>query len=202
MQYDVFLSYASQERPLVDRLAAYLKYYNITVFVAHRDIPSDVAWANGIAEAVRNSRMVLALYSDNFNSAPWLDRELSWAQSSAIPIMTVCLTSAPYSENKIDYLQGTLCVDAVGDEENRFPAIYEEVCNMLAMPIEQALPVAEVLPQISSEPQEVEESVQKEINPVKEKKEVAAPSHHLLRAAVIGVLLMLIALSLLEYLLK
>ena len=200
MQYDVLLSYASQDKHIVDRLAAYLEYYNIRVFVAHRDIPADVAWANAISEAVRYSRMVVALYSDDFNSSPWLDRELAWAFTSGIPILTVCLTTAPYSEGKAEYLQGTMCVDAMGDNESKFIAIYESVCNMLAIPIESALPVDEVLPSEASQPASEAEKPSEVSQPVTEQKSAATvdTSHHLLRAFVVGFVLLALAMLLLE----
>ena len=98
MQYDVLISYSAQERGMVERLAAYLEYYNIKCFVAHRDIPADVAWANGIAAAIGMSRMAVVVYSDSYNSAPWLNRELASVGASGIPILTMCLSAAPYSE--------------------------------------------------------------------------------------------------------
>ena len=202
MQYDVLLSYASQDKHIVDRLAAYLEYYNIRVFVAHRDVPADVAWANAISEAVRYSRMVVALYSDDFNSSPWLDRELAWAFTSGVPILTVCLTTAPYCEGKAEYLQGTMCLDAMGKTEAKFPAIYESVCNMLAIPIESTQPVDEVLPSEASQPVSEPEKESEAPSPAKEQKtEVAVDtSHHLLRAFVVGFVLLSLAMLLLEYL--
>ena len=57
--YDVFLSCTSTDVKIAERLSDYLEYYNITTFVANSDIPEDVPWAQGIAEAIRNSRMML-----------------------------------------------------------------------------------------------------------------------------------------------
>lgn len=215
MQYDVLISYSAQERGMVERLAAYLEYYNIKCFVAHRDIPADVAWANGIAAAIGMSRMAVVVYSDSYNSAPWLNRELASVGASGIPILTMCLSAAPYSEEKADYLRGTICVNATGNAEDSFPVLYEEICNMFGMPIDVALHPSQVLKAEdngASEPVEVEkaepekadnkearaEGKKQKVQPQPEEKK----SHHLFRAFLLGIALTLAAMALLEMLLE
>ena len=216
MQYDVLLSYSAQEREMVERLSAYLEYYNVKCFVAHRDIPADVAWANGIAAAIEMSRMAVVLYSDNYNSQVWLNRELASLASSGIPILTLCLTSAPYSEDKAEYLRNTTCVDAVGNAEDSFPVVYEQICNMFGMPIEVALHPSEVLKEsVAQEEVAVvteqksdakKENAKQDEDDGKKEKSSAQPvpkkSHHLMEAFVFGIVLTAIVVALLEWLLK
>jgi hypothetical protein len=219
MQYDVLISYSAQEREMVERLAAYLEHYNVTCFVAHRDIPADVAWANGIAAAIEMSRMAVVVYSDSYNSAPWMNRELASVGASGIPVVTMCLTSAPYSEDKAEYLRGTTCVAAIGNAEDAFPMVYEQVCNMFGMPIEVVLHPSEVLKEKLVAPQEpvaaeqqavVKKNEVKKQEPkneeVKEENVVSQPvqkkSHHLLEAFIVGIVLAGAVVALMELLLK
>ena len=143
--YDVFLSCTSTDVKVAERLSDYLEYYNISTFVANSDIPEDVPWAQGIAEAIRNSRMMIAIYSEDYNSGTWMDGELQTAVEAGIPILTFRLSNIPYGETKADILKSTLYVDATDDIEGKFIALYEEVCNLLGMPIELAQPASEIL---------------------------------------------------------
>ena len=199
MQYDVLISYSAQEREMVERLAAYLEHYNVTCFVAHRDIPADVAWANGIAAAIEMSRMAVVVYSDSYNSAPWMNRELASVGASGIPVVTMCLTSAPYSEDKAEYLRGTTCVAAIGNAEDAFPMVYEQVCNMFGMPIEAAEQQA-VVKKNEVKKQEPKNEEVKEENVVSQP--VQKKSHHLLEAFIVGIVLAGAVVALMELLLK
>ncbi len=218
MQYDVLISYSAQEREMVERLAAYLEYYNVNCFVVHRDIPADVAWANGIAAAIEMSRMALVIYSDSYNSQVWLNRELASLGASGTPILTLCLTSAPYSEDKATYLRNTTCVSALGNVEDSFPVVYEQICNMFGMPIESVLHPSEVLKEVNVAPEEVaaeqnndskkgdtKKNDGKIVNGTKEDISalpVQKKSHHLMEAFIVGIVLTAAVVALMEWLLK
>ena len=207
MLYDVFISCTSTEVKIAERLSAYLEYYNVQCFVANRDIPADVPWAQGIAEAIKNSKMMIALFTEDFNSGTWMDGELKTAVDAAVPILTFRLSDIPYGETKVEYLKSTAFVDGTNDIEGNFPKLYEEVCNLLGMPIENALPVSDVLveekPEESAEPHK-EEGAPKKKSTTAEKNEASeagavAPSHNLFSAVVIGVLLTLAMVMFLEW---
>lgn len=211
MMYDVFISCTSTDVKIADRLAAYLKYYNIDCFVAHRDIPADVPWAHGIAEAIKNSRIMIALFSEDFNTGVWMDDELNTANIVGVPILTLRLCDAPFSDTKAVYLKNTACVEAGEDVEGKFPTMYEDVCNMLGLPIEQALPVEEVLiekqPEIEK-PTPKEECETEKQTTATEKQTIETekittvsknPIRRLLPAVVIGVVLMIIVKLFLDW---
>lgn len=223
--YDVFLSCTSTDVKVAERLSDYLEYYNISTFVANSDIPEDVPWAQGIAEAIRNSRMMIAIYSEDYNSGTWMDGELQTAVEAGIPILTFRLSNVPYGETKADILKSTLYVDATDDIEGKFIALYEEVCNLLGMPIELAQPASEIL--ADKEPLNVatyapsnkeEKPVEKEEEkPAAEKKQEKAPidetsieeeepvkkvSHSLWSAVIYGLLITAAMVLFLEWVLK
>ncbi len=215
MLYDVFISCTSTEVKIAERLSAYLEYYNFQCFVANRDLPAGVPWTQGIAEAIKNSKIMIAIFTEDFNSGTWMDGELKTAVDAAVPILTFRLSDIAYGETKADYLKGTAFVDGTNDIEGNFPKLYEEVCNLLGMPIENALPVDEVLveekPEESiqvqkeySAPKKSIASAEKSENGNKGEKDVQnaqAPSHNLFAAVVIGVLLTLAVVMFLEWIL-
>ena len=222
--YDVFLSCTSTDVKIAERLSDYLEYYNITTFVANSDIPEDVPWAQGIAEAIRNSRMMIAIYSEDYNSGTWMDGELQTAVEAGIPILTFRLSNVPYGETKADILKSTLYVDATDDIEGKFIALYEEVCNLLGMPIELAQPASEIL--ADKEPLKVtapapskkeEKPAQKDEMPSVEMQQEKAPidetsieeeepvkkvSHSLWSAVIYGLLITAAMVLFLEWVLK
>jgi hypothetical protein len=207
MMYDVFICCTSTDVKIAERLSAYLKYYNIECFVAHRDIPADVPWAHGIAEAIRNSKIMVALFSEDFNTGTWMDDELKTANTHGVPIITFRLCDAPYGDTKAVFLKNTTYVEACENAEEKIPVLYEEVCNMLGFPIEQALPIDEVL--IEKQPETNALSAPKENTPEKQdtdtKEETPiqkGPSRSLLPAIIIGVVLLVVVKLFLDWILN
>jgi hypothetical protein len=207
MMYDVFICCTSTDVKIAERLSAYLKYYNIECFVAHRDIPADVPWAHGIAEAIRNSKIMVALFSEDFNTGTWMDDELKTANTHGVPIITFRLCDAPYGDTKAVFLKNTTYVEACENAEEKIPVLYEEVCNMLGFPIEQALPIDEVL--IEKQPETNAVSAPKENTPEKQdtdtKEETPiqkGPSRSLLPAIIIGVVLLVVVKLFLDWILN
>ena len=205
--YDVFICCTSTDVKIAERLSAYLKYYNIECFVAHRDIPADVPWAHGIAEAIRNSKIMVALFSEDFNTGTWMDDELKTANTHGVPIITFRLCDAPYGDTKAVFLKNTTYVEACENAEEKIPVLYEEVCNMLGFPIEQALPIDEVL--IEKQPETNAVSAPKENTPEKQdtdtKEETPiqkGPSRSLLPAIIIGVVLLVAVKLFLDWILN
>lgn len=206
--YDVFICCTSTDVKIAERLSAYLKYYNIECFVAHRDIPADVPWAYGIAEAIRNSKMMVALFSEDFNTGTWMDDELKTANTHGVPILTFRLCDAPFGETKAVFLKNTVCVEAGDDADAKISMLYEEVCNMLGLPIEQALPIGEVLiekqpeanaavsPEKATAPEKQNTDTEKEIHVQKK------PSRSLLPAIIFGVVMMIIVKLFLDWVLN
>lgn len=205
MMYDVFICCTSTELKIAERLSAYLEYYNVDCFVAHRDIPADVPWAQGIAEAIKGSKMMVALFSEDFNTGTWMDDELRTAVSANVPILTFRLSDVAFGETKAAFLKNTAFVNGVDDTEGKFPMLYEEVCNILGLPVEQALPVTEVLTERQPENtfvSQLETDRNKKTNAVSENvKKTTGGGHNLFTAVVIGVVLTLSVVLLLEWIL-
>ena len=219
MQYDVFISYTAEDEKLVEKITAYFEHYNLSCFFACRDLPAGIPWSQGIAEAVEQSRIALVVYSDNYNSASWLDDELSKIAESGNPIFVYALTNANYSEGKNDYLKNVPCVGAVGNIYDAFPYIYETACNILGQPIEPTQPAEVVLKDMLSEdaPQQTETTPQESPEAVSAPVEIEKPSvsvsekqsavargnkgSSLLTAALIGISITAILILLLEWLL-
>ena len=206
MIYDVFISYSSEEQHVAERLAAYLEYCHVNCFVACRDIPDGVAWGQGIAVAIKHSKMMIVLFSDSFNSSMWLDEELKIASGLGTPILTLSFSGVAYSDEKSRYLKNTPCINMIYDAEMKFTLVYEEVCQLLGIPVEPVPSASKVLSDSETISYNTEQSAEIDTN-VSEKKEINGFlnnffSHQLMKSVIIGLLLSVIVVFLLELILN
>ena len=66
-KYDVFISYSTVDKMIAEGVCGYLESHRIRCFVAYRDIPKGEDWAHAIPPALRESKMMLAVFSRAFN---------------------------------------------------------------------------------------------------------------------------------------
>ena len=71
-QYDVFLSYAREDKDMASHIAQRLKEFSPSIRIFHDQISlkEGSTWLMQIAEALDSSRRVIALYSENY----WLSK--------------------------------------------------------------------------------------------------------------------------------
>ena len=104
MKYDVFISYSSDDQKVVEGLCAYLEAQKIRCFVAYRDIHPSMVWARAIVEALDESRMMVVVFSENFNRSEQVDREIELASEDKKPILTFRITDDAFKGAKKYYL--------------------------------------------------------------------------------------------------
>ena len=131
MRYDVFISYSSIDQKIAEGVCAYLEQQGIRCFVAYRDIHHTADWARVIVEALEQSRMMVVLFSQNFNDSPQVDREIAIASHSNIPILTFRLSNDEFYGAKKYYLQNLNWIDAFPQPERYFGKLYEDVKSLL-----------------------------------------------------------------------
>lgn len=88
MRYDVFISYSSKDQKVAEGICGYLEGKGIRCFVAYRDILPGQVWAAAIVNALDNSRMMVVVFSRNFNISEQVDREIEIASEEKKPILT------------------------------------------------------------------------------------------------------------------
>ena len=134
MRYDVFISYSSIDQKIAEGVCAYLEQQGIRCFVAYRDIPRGVVWAKAIVEALEQSRMMVVLFSDNFNNSEQVEREIELASNLKMPILTFRLSDDEFRGAKKYYLQNLNWIDAFPNPERSFGALYNNVSSLLGNP--------------------------------------------------------------------
>lgn len=132
-KYDVFISYSSLDKKVVEGLCAYLEQQQIRCFVAYRDIPKATPWPPYIAEALNESRMMVVVFSGNFNRSEEVDRELTMASKKKMPILTFRLSDEEFMGTKEYYLSNINWIDAFPEPEKVFGAVTENVKKLIGV---------------------------------------------------------------------
>lgn len=133
MKYDVFISYSSHDQKIVEGLCAYLEQYKIRCFVAYRDIPKGKPWPPYIPEALNQCRMMVVVFSCNFNRSEEVDRELTIASKKKKPILTFRLSDEEFKGTKEYYLSNINWIDAFPNPEAVFGQVLENVEALLGV---------------------------------------------------------------------
>lgn len=133
MKYDVFISYSSHDQKVVEGLCAYLEQYKIRCFVSYRDIPRGVVWARAIVDALDESRMMVVVFSENFNNSDQVDREIELASEDKKPILTFRISKDVFKGAKKYYLKNLNWIDAFPEPHKLFDSVAENVAKLLGI---------------------------------------------------------------------
>ena len=128
MKYDVFISYSSNDQIIADGILNYLEKNKIRCFIAYRDIPKGLDWAKFIPGALRNSKLMLAIFSKNFNDSEQTDNEISIAANRHIPTLVFRITDDDFDGSKEYFLTKSNWIEAFPNPERLFGDLYRNVC--------------------------------------------------------------------------
>jgi hypothetical protein len=84
-KYDVFISYSSKDGEWAKRLDSDLRARGFTTFLDQKRLQGGDEWENTLAAAVRNSRHLAILWSNNANKSAWVRRELGLFEAIMTP---------------------------------------------------------------------------------------------------------------------
>ncbi len=139
MKYDVFISYSSHDQKVVEGLCGHLESRGIRCFVAYRDIPRGVVWADAIVEALDESRMMVVVFSENFNNSAQVNREIELASEDGKHILTYRLNDIAFRGAKKYYLKNLNWIDAFPNPEQTFGSVAEGVAKLLGLKLKKVV---------------------------------------------------------------
>jgi hypothetical protein len=87
MTHDIFISYAAADKAVTDALCSSLENRKIRCWMAPRDIPVGVPYAEALIQAIKESQIIVLVFSKNSNNAHQVMREVERAVSIGIPII-------------------------------------------------------------------------------------------------------------------
>ena len=130
MKYDVFISCSSHDSKVAEDVCAYLEKCGISCFLAGRDIPAGKGRARAVVDAVGVSRMVVVIYSADFNASEQAGIEVELASEDGKPVLVFRIADEDFPAPKGGYMQN-LCIDAFPDPARKFSALGDKVKELL-----------------------------------------------------------------------
>lgn len=113
MTHDVFISYASKDKPIADAVCARLEQASLRCWVAPRDILPGEEYTVAIVNAIENSSILILVLSGSANVSPHISREAERAVHRGVSILPLRVEDILPS-GSLEYLIGaTHWLDAV-----------------------------------------------------------------------------------------
>ena len=148
MNYDVFISYCSENRKIADALVHHLEAKEIRCWIDHRDLLPGFSWRDGIIEALEDNpgiAMVL-LFSSASNKSRQVIKEISMADEENILVIPVRIENIlPEGAIKLE-LQGRHWLDAFEGKEDRIEKAAERIKETLTRYSEKRSPKQDSVP--------------------------------------------------------
>lgn len=147
-KYDVFISYSHEDSIIAQGICGYLESNKIRCFIDYRDLPKGPSWSKLLPSAIRNSRLMLAVFSQDFNRSDETDSEITIASNRKIPILVFRITDDDFDGTKEYYLTKSNWIEAFPEPEKNFGELYRNICVLLGIkqeggPTSVAPPVVE-----------------------------------------------------------
>lgn len=160
-QYDVFISYSHEDRLVAEGVCGYLESNKIRCFIDYRDIPKGATWPSVIPPAIRNSGLMLAIFSHDFNASEQTDNEISIAANRKIPILVFRITNDSFDGTKEYFLTKSNWIEAFPQPEQYFGELYHNICILLGVNVDDGGDVAPHIAPATNHGSKEEEFIQK-----------------------------------------
>ena len=132
MAHDVFVSYASADKPTADAVCAALESRRIRCWIAPRDVLPGADYAASLIDAISLSRVFVLVLSSNSNQSPHVMREVERAVTKAIPIIPLRIENVALTKSMEYYLSSRHWLDALTPPlENHLSKLAETVIKLL-----------------------------------------------------------------------
>ena len=91
----IFISYASQDAALAQKVCSALEGAGFTCWIAPRDVVPGTLYADGIVRAINESTILVLVLSEHSTTSPHVGKELERASSKRHPIIALRTDTAP-----------------------------------------------------------------------------------------------------------
>jgi len=127
MNHDVFISYSTKNKVIADALCHYLEEQQIRCWIAPRDIPPGMTYANQIDSAIINCKVFVILYSKDSATSKWCPSEVDIAVNENKVIIPFRIDSHPLQKEMRLYLGSLHWIDACPNPE----MLFGNLCNSI-----------------------------------------------------------------------
>ena len=124
----VFISCASRDRAVAEKLCAALEIAGQPCWIAPRDVPAGESYAAAIVQAINSCRLMVLVLSKNGIESPHVLREVERACSKRRPVLAVRIDTAELPPELEYFLSANHWLDASGGPIERIlPALVDHV---------------------------------------------------------------------------
>lgn len=140
MKYDVFISHSSKDYGRVKEIVAFLEQEGLNCFVSYRDIPHCDNWADVLMDALKESRVLVYIHTEEANRSKQVGREVQIAIDNLdMPVITYRLCDEKFDGSLMFFLQPLNWIDSFPDHKAGLPQLLSSIKNTLrtgkAMPV-------------------------------------------------------------------
>ena len=96
---DVFISYSSADKAIADAVCHSLEEASISCWIAPRDVVPGEAYARQIVHAIKESSVVVLIFSKNANKSEHVGNEIDCAFTGNKPIIPFAVEKTDLSED-------------------------------------------------------------------------------------------------------
>lgn len=131
MNHDVFISYSSQDKVAAQAICHALEQNGIRCWIAPRDIPPGAEYGDLIDDAIKESTVVVILFSETAAASSWVKGELNVAFEEQKVIIPFRLDETPLKGQHRVILNQKHWIDAYPDYETKFSDLINAVSNAI-----------------------------------------------------------------------
>lgn len=113
MAYDVFISYAKEDKEVALAACDAIEQAGIKCWIAPRDVLASSDWGESIISAITTSQAMLVIFSSNANSSVQIKREVNHAVEKRLPVITFRVEDVEPTGALEYYLDVTHWLDAI-----------------------------------------------------------------------------------------
>jgi hypothetical protein len=111
--HDVFISYASEDKPTADAVCAELESAGIRCWIAPRDVLPGIDYSESIIRALHTTRILVLVFSACANRSPHVMREVERAVSRGMPVIPLRIEKVELSPSMEYYISSPHWLDAL-----------------------------------------------------------------------------------------
>jgi serine/threonine protein kinase/tetratricopeptide (TPR) repeat protein len=129
-----FISYSSADRPIAEAACESLETNGIRCWIAPRNVDPRVPYAGQIIQGLRESQLVIFLFSEHANQSANVLREIEFATNQPLPVLSVRLDQTVLSDDLAYYLRVVHWHDVSGrqSQQDQVSDLSAQVAKLLA----------------------------------------------------------------------
>src|ERR1700722_4580866 len=113
MAHDVFVSYASGDKPVADAVCATLESHEIRCWIAPRDVLPGIHYGEAIIDAIHECRIMVLVFSSKANLSGHIPKEIERAVSQGCTVMPLRIEDVAPAKSLDYFIGGVHWLDAL-----------------------------------------------------------------------------------------